>query len=253
MTDYWAAKLPVNVGRDNFDTIRYDYYRDGTVALEAFKAGEYDFRQENVGEELGDRLRHAGGDAGRSSRRRRSRTRCPPACRGSCSTRAGRSSRIRACARRWPTRSTSSGATRTCSTAPTRGPRATSRTRSSPRAGCPSGDELKVLEPFRGRVPDEVFTKEYQPPTTDGSGNIRDGVREALRLLERGGLDRQGAEAGQRPAASRCSSRSCSTTRPGSASRCPSRRTSSGSASPRACGRSTPPSTRTGRTTSTST
>src|SRR4029453_12853898 len=44
--DYWAASLPVNVGRFNFDTIRYDYYRDDTVALEAFKGGAYDFRQE---------------------------------------------------------------------------------------------------------------------------------------------------------------------------------------------------------------
>src|SRR5439155_1167673 len=45
--DYWAAALPVNVGRFNFDTIRYDYYRDGTVALEAFKGGAYDVRSEN--------------------------------------------------------------------------------------------------------------------------------------------------------------------------------------------------------------
>jgi len=45
--DYWAAALPVNVGRHNFDTIRYDYYRDDVVALEAFKAGAYDFRAEN--------------------------------------------------------------------------------------------------------------------------------------------------------------------------------------------------------------
>ena len=44
--DYWGAALPVNVGRYNFDTIRYDYYRDDTVALEAFKGGAFDFRQE---------------------------------------------------------------------------------------------------------------------------------------------------------------------------------------------------------------
>ena len=44
--DYWGADLPVNRGRFNFDTIRYDYYKDGNVALEAFKGGEYDFRQE---------------------------------------------------------------------------------------------------------------------------------------------------------------------------------------------------------------
>ena len=46
--NYWAKDLPVNRGRYNFDVIRYDYYRDQTVALEAFKAGQYDIRVENV-------------------------------------------------------------------------------------------------------------------------------------------------------------------------------------------------------------
>jgi microcin C transport system substrate-binding protein len=45
---YWGADLPVNRGMYNFDRIIYDYYRDATVALEAFKAGRYDFRLENV-------------------------------------------------------------------------------------------------------------------------------------------------------------------------------------------------------------
>lgn len=44
--DYWGAKLPVNVGTNNFDEIRYEYYRDDTVELEAFKADQYDFRVE---------------------------------------------------------------------------------------------------------------------------------------------------------------------------------------------------------------
>ncbi|NCD25563.1 MAG: ABC transporter substrate-binding protein [Deltaproteobacteria bacterium] len=44
--NYWGRDLPVNTGRHNFDTITYDYYRDLTVTLEAFKAGEYDYRQE---------------------------------------------------------------------------------------------------------------------------------------------------------------------------------------------------------------
>jgi microcin C transport system substrate-binding protein len=47
VADYWAADLPVNKGRDNVDVMRYDYYRDGTIALEAFKAGQYDVRREN--------------------------------------------------------------------------------------------------------------------------------------------------------------------------------------------------------------
>jgi microcin C transport system substrate-binding protein len=46
--DYWGANLPVNIGQNNFDTMRYDMYRDEIVALEALKAGEYDFREENV-------------------------------------------------------------------------------------------------------------------------------------------------------------------------------------------------------------
>ncbi len=48
VADYWGKDLPVNKGRYNFDTITYDTYRDATVAIEAFKAGEYDIRLENV-------------------------------------------------------------------------------------------------------------------------------------------------------------------------------------------------------------
>ncbi|MFX8489269.1 ABC transporter substrate-binding protein, partial [Acinetobacter baumannii] len=47
--DYWAADLPVNRGRYNFDILQYDYgYRDLTVWLEAFKAGQFDIKTENV-------------------------------------------------------------------------------------------------------------------------------------------------------------------------------------------------------------
>ena len=44
---YWAKKKPTRVGMFNFDTIIFKYYKDMTVALEAFKAGEYDFIYEN--------------------------------------------------------------------------------------------------------------------------------------------------------------------------------------------------------------
>ena len=40
--------------------------------------------------------------------------------------------------------------------------------------GIPTGQELEILEQFRGRIPDEVFTTEYNPPKTDGSGNARE-------------------------------------------------------------------------------
>ncbi len=46
VADYWAADLPVNRGRWNFDTLRYDYYLDDNVAFEAFKAGAVDRRED---------------------------------------------------------------------------------------------------------------------------------------------------------------------------------------------------------------
>ncbi|TNC49344.1 ABC transporter substrate-binding protein [Rubellimicrobium rubrum] len=45
--DYWGKNLPINVGRNNFDRIRVEYFADSNVAFEAFKAGEYTFRVEN--------------------------------------------------------------------------------------------------------------------------------------------------------------------------------------------------------------
>ena len=58
--DYWGKDLNVNIGRDNFDEMRYEYFRDSTVALEAFKGDVLDWRTENTREELGDRLRFPG-------------------------------------------------------------------------------------------------------------------------------------------------------------------------------------------------
>jgi len=55
--------------------------------------------------------------------------------------------------------------------------------------GLPSPEELKVLEPLRGKIPDEVFTKEFNPPKTDGSGNIREQARQAIGLLKEAGWE----------------------------------------------------------------
>ncbi|SUX65839.1 ABC transporter substrate-binding protein [Citrobacter amalonaticus] len=54
--DYWAANLPVNRGRWNFDVIRYDYYLDDNVAFEAFKAGAFDLRLESDAKNWATRL-----------------------------------------------------------------------------------------------------------------------------------------------------------------------------------------------------
>ena len=47
VADYWGKDLGINIGQNNFDEIRYEYYRDTTVALEAFKGDQLDWRDEN--------------------------------------------------------------------------------------------------------------------------------------------------------------------------------------------------------------
>jgi microcin C transport system substrate-binding protein len=184
--DYWAAKLPVNVGRDNFDSIRFDYYRDGTVALEAFKAGEYDFREENSSKNWATAYTSPAVTQG-LIRKEEIKNEVPTGMQGFVfNTRRPifQDARVRralgyAFDFEWSNKNLFYGAyTRTKSYF------SNSELASS---GLPSADELKVLEPLRGKVPDEVFTKEYQPPVTDGSGTIRDGAREALRLLAEAG------------------------------------------------------------------
>ena len=184
--DYWAQKLPVNVGRDNFDSMRYDYYRDSTVAIEALKAGEYDFRPENVAKNWATAYATPAVTRG-VLKKEEIPNEVPTGMQGfAFNTRRPifQDPRVRRALAHafdfeWSNKNLFYGAyTRTKSYF------SNSELASS---GLPSGEELKVLEPFRGKVPDEVFTKEYQPPTTDGSGNIRDGVREALRLLGEAG------------------------------------------------------------------
>ena len=119
VADYWAADLPVMKGRYNVDVIRYDYYRDATIALEAFKAGQYDVRLENSSKDwatgydspaLARRPDQEGRDPERAAERHAGlrATIC-----------AGRCSRTRGCAKPSPMPSISNGRTRICSMAPT--------------------------------------------------------------------------------------------------------------------------------------
>ena len=184
--DYWGKELPVNVGRDNFDVIRYDYYRDGTVAVEAFKAGEYDFRMENSskgwataydfpavtnGVVKKDEIPHdrPSGMQGFAFNSRRPLFQDP---------------RVRqalgyAFDFEWSNRTLFYGQyTRTRSYFDNSELAAT---------GLPSEAERTILEPYRARLPDEVFTAVYEPPVTDGSGNIRANLRQAATLLRDAG------------------------------------------------------------------
>ncbi len=186
VADYWGAELPVNKGRYNVDTIRYDYYRDGTIALEAFKAGQYDIRRENSSKAwatgydspaLRDGLikkavipnQLPSGMQGFGYNLRRPIFQDPRV----------RQALAYAFDFEWSNQNLFYGLyTRTRSYFDNSELAAT---------GIPQGEELQILEPFRGKIPDEVFTKEYDPPKYDQKFTIRDGLREAIKLLKEAG------------------------------------------------------------------
>ena len=134
--NYWGRNSPTARGTNNFDVIRYDYYRDDTVAREALKAGDLDLRVENQAKawaidysipEVTDGLLIKK-EIPRGAPRRHASVRVQHA--------QGRCSRTRACARRSAIASISNGPTRTCSTANMSGPRAISPTPSWRRPAC---------------------------------------------------------------------------------------------------------------------
>ena len=183
--DHWAAALPVNVGRHNFDTIRYDYYRDGTVALEAFKAGAYDLRAENSAKNWATAYDVPAVGDGRI-RKELIPNEVPTGMQGFVyNTRRAvfRDPRVRAALAaafdfEWSNAHLFYGAyTRT---------RSYFSNSELASRGLPDEAERTVLAPFRGRVPDEVFTREYQPPSTEPDG-VRPNLVRALELLRQAG------------------------------------------------------------------
>ena len=186
VADYWAANLPVNKGRHNIDVIRYDYYRDGTIALEAFKAGQYDVRQENVSKNWATGYDSPALRSGLIKKEQIPHQR-PSGMQGfafNLRRPLFQDPRVREALAyafdfEWSNKNLFYDAyTRTRSYFDNSELAAT---------GVPQGEELKILEKFRGQIPEEVFTTEYDPPKYDGSGNIRDGLRAALKLLKEAG------------------------------------------------------------------
>ncbi len=184
--DYWGKDLPVNRGLYNFDRIRYDYYRDGTIALEAFKAGEYDYRAENASKAWATAYDIPNVKKGLIRKEEINHNRSSGMQAFVFNTRREifKDRRVRKALAHafdfeWSNRNLFYGQY--------------SRTRSYfdnselAATGLPEGDELKLLEKYRGRIPDEVFTQTYNPPKNDGSGNIRRNLRTASKILTEAG------------------------------------------------------------------
>ena len=184
--DYWGADLPVNVGFNNFDTIRYDEYLDFDIALEAFKAHEYDYRTENNSKLWATAYTGQNFDNGLIITEEIAHER-PTGMQAfifNLRKPMFQDPRVRealgyAFDFEWANTNLFYG----------QYDRTTSYFSNSDlvATGTPSEAELTLLEPFRDQLPEEVFGEVYMPPVTDGSGNIRTGLREAKALLEDAG------------------------------------------------------------------
>jgi microcin C transport system substrate-binding protein len=184
--DYWAADLPVVRGQHNFRIIRFEFYRDRDVAFEAFKAGQYLFR-----EEFTARTWSTGYDFPAVADGRVVRITLPDDTPSGAqgwfiNTRRAkfadprvREALICAFDFEWTNRTLFFGLYK--------------RTHSffqksdMMAEGLPDAAELALLEPWRGEVPDEVFGEPYSPPVSDGSGQDRRLLRQAAWLLREAG------------------------------------------------------------------
>ena len=185
--DWWAADLPVNRGSYNFDIVRYEFYRDRDVAFEGFTAKSYLYREEFTARIWATRYDFPAIKDGRVKREtlpdetpsggqgwfintRREKFKDPRV----------REALICAFDFEWTNKTVMYGAY-----ARTSSPFQNSDMVAS---GPPSPEELKLLEPFRGQVPDEVFGEPFVPPVSDGSGQDRMLLRKAQQLLNDAGL-----------------------------------------------------------------
>ncbi len=184
--DFWAADLPVNRGSYNFDTVRYEFYRDRDVAFEGFSGKSYLFREEFTARIWATRYDFAAVKDGRVKQETLPDETPSGGQAWFFNTRRDkfRDPRVRealgyAFDFEWTNKTVMYGAyARTVS------PFQNSDMVAS---GPPSPEELKLLEPFRGQVPDEVFGEPFVPPVSDGSGQDRTLLRKAVQLLNEAG------------------------------------------------------------------
>ncbi len=185
--DYWGKDLAINRGRFNFGEIIFDYYKDGNVALEAFFAGEYDYRTENTA-----KLWETGYDVtpvqdGRITKEELKHQR-PQGMQGFFMNQrraifqdiAVRKAVALAFDFDWSNKQFAYGAYK----------RSDSFFENSELAaedGPPRGRVLEILNQYKDKLDPAVFDPKPYPPKTDGSGNARANLRKAMQLLDEAG------------------------------------------------------------------
>jgi microcin C transport system substrate-binding protein len=180
--DWWGADLPVNRGSYNFDALRFEFYRDRDVAFEGFTGRNYLYREEFTSRIWNTRYDFPAMADGRVKRELLPDD-TPSGAQGwFLNTRRDkfRDPRVRealgnAFDFEWTNKTIMYGAY-----VRTHSPFQNSDLMA---VGPPSPEELALLEPFRGKVPDEVFGMPFMPPVSDGSGQDRMLLRKAVQLL----------------------------------------------------------------------
>jgi microcin C transport system substrate-binding protein len=184
--DYWAADLPVCRGFFNFDRITFEYFGDPTVAMEAFKAGDIDFRNENIAKNWATGYDFSAVQKG-LVKKQVFPDRLPTGMQGygmNARRAVFSDPRVRQAIAwaydfEWANKVLFYGGYQ----------RTLSYFSNSDLAcsGLPAGAELALLEPFRAQLPPDLFTKPFALPINDGSGNNRPALIAALHLLAEAG------------------------------------------------------------------
>jgi len=194
--DYWADSLPVNQGINNFERITYVYFRDLDVAFEAFKSGEFDLWAENKAQRWVTGYDFDAVKQGLIVRDEQSEINSPRGFAGIVmNTRRPQLADInvrKGLAQlfdfEWTQKNIFYGL---YDRAVSYFPNSDYGTRDFP---LPEGQELEILERYRGRIPDEVFTEPFAPTKTDGSGRIRQEMRVAKQYFADAGYEIQGGK-----------------------------------------------------------
>jgi len=186
--DWWGEKMPAMVGINNFDTVRYEYYRDRDVAFEGFTAKNYLFREEFTSRTWATQYDFPAIKDGRV-KRRVVRNQAPSAIQGwFINTRRPQFSdpRVReaiglAFDFPWTNKNLMYDSYK----------RTVSYFQGSDMMaqGMPSPEELALLEPFKDKLPADVFGEPFTLPESDGSGHDRNMLRRASQLLKAAGYE----------------------------------------------------------------
>ena len=188
--NYWGfgASIPIKIGKDNFEIIRYDYYKDRGIEREAFKSGEIDFFSENSSKEWATAYDIKSVKEGLIKKELVSHEN-PQGMQGFAfnirkdkfKDRRVRKALSYAFDFEWSNKNLFFDAYKRTDSFFENSELASS--------GIPSKKELEYLNPYFDVLPQELFDKEYKNPVTDGSGYMRMQLQEASRLLEDSGWE----------------------------------------------------------------